>query len=347
MRAVCFQSIEQVSVDQVDDPHIEQRTDAIVQVEVAGLCGSDLHPFHGREVGLDPGTVMGHEFVGRVVEIGSDVKTVTNGRRVLAPFSTSCGSCFFCKNGLSSRCERGQLFGWKSDGKGLHGCQAELVRVPLADRTLVALDDCLTPEFALLLGDNLTTGYYCAQMADVQPGRCYVVLGCGTVGLLCISAALKLDADWLLAYDPNPRRAALAESFGARSFSDPDELADALHSATAGRGADAVMELVGLPEAQAMAYRLLRPGGILSAIGCHCAPHFAFSPTDAYDKNLTYRTGRCPVRSMVDKVQTVFQSDQDGLAQLISHRFPLAAGVEAYDTFANRKDGCQKAVLEM
>ena len=347
MRAVCFQGIEQVATQQVDDPRIEQPTDAIVRVEMAGLCGSDLHPFHGREVGLDPGTVMGHEFVGRVIEVGSDVRSVAMGQRVFAPFSTSCGSCFFCSSGLSSRCQFGQLFGWRSAGKGLQGCQGELVRVPLADGTLISLEDGVSAEFALLLGDNLTTGYFCAKLAEVEGSGTYVVLGCGTVGLLCIAAASKLGANSVLAYDPHPSRAEMASSFGARTFSNAEELSDAVHETSAGRGADAVMELVGLPVAQKLAYQLIRSGGIMSVIGCHCTPHFSFSPTDAYDKNLNYRTGRCPVRSLVSEVQSLFLPDQDRLARLITHHFPVERCSEAYDIFSNRSDDCQKAAFAL
>lgn len=347
MQAVCFQGVEQVATREVADPVIEQSTDVLVEVRLAGLCGSDLHPFHGREVGLDPGTIMGHEFVGRVVEAGNDVRAFSVGQEVFAPFSTSCGSCFYCRRGLSSRCERGQLFGWRSGGDGLHGCQAELVRVPLADGTLIPLPDNVSPEIALLLGDNFTTGLYCAKMAEIDPQGYYVVVGCGTVGLLSIVAALKLGASRIFAFDLNPQRATLAESLGTQAYSDSDNLREAVLSVTDGRGADAVMELVGLPEAQLLAYELVRSGGILSSIGCHCGPHFAFSPTDAYDKNLTYRTGRCPVRSMIDEAMSLAVGEEERLARLITHRFQIDQGTKAYDVFANRRDGCQKAVIEV
>ncbi|MDC0937297.1 zinc-binding dehydrogenase, partial [Pirellulales bacterium] len=240
-----------------------------------------------------------------------------------------------------------QLFGWRSGGNGLHGCQADAVRVPLADGTLVPLETDVSAEMGLLLGDNLTTGFYCAKLAEVAAGKCSVVVGCGTVGLLCIAAAIKLGADQVLAYDPNRTRAALAASFGARAFSDDDELGEAVLSSTAGRGADSVMELVGLAEAQALAHGLLRPGGILSTIGCHCEPHFAFSPPDAYDKNLTYRTGRCPVRSLLSETKQLFVDDDAILTDLVTHRFSLDQSAVAYGAFAGGVDGCQKAVFEI
>jgi len=126
-----------LAYESVPDPEIVETSDVIVRTRAAGLCGSDLHPYFGRERGIEPGTVMGHEVVGEVVEVGADVRSLSVGDRVVAPFTTSCGVCFYCRTGLTARCEQGQLFGWIQDGAGLHGCQAEAVRVPLADGTLV------------------------------------------------------------------------------------------------------------------------------------------------------------------------------------------------------------------
>ncbi len=192
MKGACFWDVEQVRWIDVEEPRIASPSDAIVQVDVAGMCGSDLHPFFGREKGLDRGTVMGHEFVGKVIETGSSVKCVTVGDRVYAPFSTNCGVCFYCRAGLTSRCEQGQLFGWRSRGFGLHGGQAERVRVPLADSTLMKVPEGLSDESALLLGDNFSTGFYCADMADLNKSFSTVVIGCGSVGLLAILSAKLL-----------------------------------------------------------------------------------------------------------------------------------------------------------
>ena len=152
VHGVCFKAPGIVAWEEVTDPAIEDRADAVVEVDLAGLCGSDLHPFFGREQGLDAGTVMGHEFVGRVLDVGADVRSVRPGDRVYAPFSTSCGQCPPCRSGLTSRCEQGQLFGWRSEGVGLHGGQADRVRVPLADGTLKPVPSGLSTEAALLLG---------------------------------------------------------------------------------------------------------------------------------------------------------------------------------------------------
>ena len=346
MEGICFEAIEQVSVRTLSDPIIETPTDAIVKVNVAGLCGSDLHPFFGREVGLDAGTVMGHEFVGEVTEVGSDVAGITIGDRVCAPFTTNCGQCFYCKRGLTSRCPSGKLFGWRTNGIGLHGGQSQFVRVPLADATLMRVPDAMESDVALLLGDNLSTGYFCADMAGVTPEGVFVVIGCGTVGLLAAASALSMSAENVIAIDPVEPRTEMARKIGATAFSDPSEALDHVLSISNGRGADAVMELVGLPDAQKLAIDLVRPGGTLSVIGCHCSPNFAFSPADAYDKNLVYRTGRCPARHYMPILAKQLARSPIDLSWCITHRFDIQEASRAYDTFANRKENCIKAVID-
>lgn len=345
MQGVCFQSVEQIAPQSLPDAVIEAPHDAIVQVAMAGLCGSDMHPFFGRETGLDVGTVMGHEFVGRVVEVGSQVHNVAIGDRVCAPFTTNCGQCEFCRRGLTARCVGGQLFGWRQHGNGLHGGQAELVRVPLADGTLVPVPDGIADETALLVGDNFSTGMYCADLADVQPGRVYAVVGCGTVGLLAITAAILRGATQVFAYDPVPSRRQRATAMGAIACESPAAFADAVREASDGRGADSVMELVGKPDAQRLAYEIISPGGILATIGCHCTPHFSFSPAELYDKNLTYRSGRCPARAYMPTLMQRLQTEPIDLSWCVTHRFALSDAVAAYDTFAYQKDHCVKAVL--
>ena len=347
MRGVCFEGIEKVAVRQLPDPALMAATDAIVQVEMAGLCGSDLHPFFGREVGLDTGTVMGHEFVGRVVEVGSEVTRFKEGDRVYAPFTTNCGRCYYCQRGLTCRCVHGQLFGWKQGGRGLHGGQAELVLVPWADGTLKTVPQGMSGEAALLLGDNFSTGYFAAESAGVQPGGVWVVIGCGTVGLLSIVAARMLGADTTFALDPVSHRRDMAGQLGAIPLPADQQGVASILAATEGRGADGVMELVGLPDAQRLSYEVVRPGGHIAAIGCHCTEHFAFSPVQAYDKNLTYRTGRCPARHYMDLLTDRVVNEQVDLNRFITHRFALADCKRAYQVFSQRQENCLKAVFEL
>lgn len=347
MKAITFQGPGELRVDTIPDPAIERPTDVIVRVRLTAICGSDLHVYHGLEQGLDLGTVMGHEFVGEIVDTGSEVRRLKRGDAVLSPFSTSCGRCFFCREGLTSRCASGSLFGWVENGEGLQGAQAELVRIPLADATLLPVPTDVTTDEALLLGDVLSTGYYCAQQADVSPGGTYAVLGCGPVGLSAIIGARELGAEEIYAIDCIAERLSLAEAFGATPVDFlRDNPADRLLRATDGRGADAVLEVVGNAAAHRSAVDLVRPGGTISVVGVHNESQFAFSPTEAYDKNLTYRVGRCPARHVAEWLIPVVRSKKYDLSAIISHRLPLEQGAAAYPMFDEKRDGCTKVVLE-
>lgn len=346
MRALTFHAPGDVRVERVPDPRIESPGDVLVRVEVAGLCGSDLHPYRGTEVGLDRGTVMGHEVVGEVVEVGAGVSRFRRGDRVVAPFTTSCGDCFYCRSGLSSRCERGQLLGWVEGGLGLHGAQAELVRVPLADSTLVALGPEEPAETVLLAGDVVATGLFAALSAEVAPGKVVAVIGAGPVGLAGIAAARELGAGPVYALDGVAERRALAEAFGAQPV-DPlaPDAVENVRQATAGRGVDAVIEAVGSPAATRTAFDLLRPGGTIASVGVHTEPALAVAPGELYDKNATYRAGRCPARSLLDRALALVRSGRHPYGRIVSHRMALEEGPRAYEIFDRKLDGCIKAVL--
>jgi len=347
MHAITFSDIETLAYGRVADPEISDDGDVIVAVETAGICGSDLHPYLGRERGLDRGTIMGHEFVGRVVEVGRDVRAFERGDRVVAPFTTSCGACWSCAIGLTSRCIRGQLFGWVENGRGLHGAQAELVRVPLADTTLVVVPEALTDDaLALLAGDVLSTALFAGELAGVRAGDVVAIVGCGPVGLLAVRAALAREAREVFALDAVASRLALAERFGATPvrIGEMDAIGF-VRERTDGRGVDRVIEAVGSPQATRTAAELLRPGGVLAAVGVHTEPHLALSPGELYDLNLTYVAGRCPARRMLPAALDLAQRDATLLAELISHRLPLSEGVAAYRRVAAREEGWAKVVL--
>jgi threonine dehydrogenase-like Zn-dependent dehydrogenase len=346
MRAITFQGKEKLSFETVTDPSIIQPTDVIVKVALTAICGSDLHVYREHEKGLDYGTVMGHEFFGEVVEIGSAVTGLKKGDRVVSPFTTSCGVCYFCKIGLTCRCQQGQLYGWVEHGHGLHGAQAEYVRVPLADSTLVKSPDGLSEEQVLLTGDIFSTGYFCAENAGIRPGGRYVVLGCGPVGLMAILAAKIQGADEIWAVDSVPERLAIAQRYGAVAVDlSKTDAKQFILEQTNGIGADAVMEVVGNPSAQQLAFDVVRPGGIISSVGVHTASNFTFSPVDAYNKNITYKTGRCPARHYMSKLLPLLGDQQIDLLAIISHRLPLAQGVEGYRIFDQKLDKSLKIIL--
>jgi threonine dehydrogenase-like Zn-dependent dehydrogenase len=348
MKALTFHGSRTIRYETVDEPKVTEPTDAIVKVRLCAICGSDMHAYHGRESGMDTGTVMGHEFTGEVVELGSGVETLEVGKQVLSPFTTNCGDCFYCDRGLTARCVKGQLFGYVEDGSGLQGGQAEYVRVPLADSTLAAIPADVSPEEALLLGDVFSTGYFCAQQARVEPGSNCAIIGCGPVGLMAVVGARELGADRIFAFDSIPERLELAGSFGATpiDFKSVDPVA-VVHEATQGRGVDAALDAVGTSASTRAAYELVRPGATISVVGVHYDEHFPFSPPNAYayDKNLTFTVGRCPARRVMRELIPVVQARKYDLASIISHRLPLAQGSEAYRLFDEKRDRCTKVVL--
>ncbi len=346
MNAITFRGVETLAYESVPDPVLSEPTDALVRVRLAGICGSDLHPYFGRERGLDPGTVMGHELLGEIVDVGPEVRTFVRGDIVVAPFSTSCGACFACRSGLTARCERGQLFGWVEEGRGLHGAQAELVRVPLADTTLVGVPAGLDETAALLAGDILSTALFGADLANVGPGDLVAVVGCGPVGLSAIRAALARGAREVIAIDRVPSRLEMAARFAATPVHfGHDDAVHIVREHSQGHGADAAIEAVGSPEATRLAADLLRPGGALGAVGVHSEPHLALSPGEIYDRNLRYAAGRCSARHYMGAALELAAKEEALIGSLVSHRLPLSDGVEAYARFAARSEGWTKVVL--
>jgi threonine dehydrogenase-like Zn-dependent dehydrogenase len=248
---------------------------------------------------------------------------------------------------LSARCVEGQLFGWVQGGRGLHGAQAERVRVPLADGTLCRVPDDLDANAALLLCDVLPTGHFGALQAGVRSGGTYAVIGCGPVGLAAIAGSRELGAGCVYAIDAVDARLAFATRLGAIAVNARDERPrDAVAGATEGRGVDAVIEAVGSPDASRLAWDLVRPGGTIAAVGVHHEAAFPFSPAQAYDRNLTYRIGRCPARSLMEGLIPWAQREAATLAALVTHRIPLDGGVEAYEAFDAKRDGCIKVAFE-
>lgn len=346
MKALIFHDIEDIRCEHLPDPGILAQTDALVRVTCTAICGSDLHPYHGREVGLDRGTVMGHEFSGEVLEVGAAVTGFKRGDRVTSPFTTNCGHCFYCTRGLTCRCVHGQLFGWVAGGQGLHGAQAEYVRVPMADHTLFHLPAELDDEVGLMLGDILPTGYFAAVGAEIHGAGTYAVIGCGPVGLMALLSARHLGAGKVFALDRVPERLAMAERLGAIPVNiEREDPISVLRAATQGRGADASLELVGNDAAGRLAFDLVRPGGIVSVAGVHTSPNFSFSPGEAYDKNLTYKVGRCPARHYMNQLLPLAQASSAFLRETISHRLPLADGPRGYQLFARKLENCTKVVL--
>lgn len=346
MKALTFNGIEKIDYESVADPQILQQSDVVIKVKCCAICGSDLHVYHGREAGLDTHTCMGHEFAGEIVEVGKEVKSLRKGDLVISPFSVSCGECFYCKIGLTSRCVKSQLFGWVENGFGLHGGQAEFVRVPLAESSLMKLPEGVSVEEGVLAGDIISTGFYSAKQAQIKPQGVYVVIGCGPVGLMAILGARTYGAEKIFAVDRETVRLKMAEKFGA--FPINTAVADALNiiqDASEGRGADAVLEAIGSEFSLQLSYQLVRPGGIISSVGVCNDKFLPFSPVQAYNKNLTYITGRCPARAMMPEILKLIPQKKFSFVDIITHRMSLKDGAEGYQLFAAKQDNCLKVML--
>ena len=333
MRAVTFQAPGEVRVDEVPDPELSDAADALIRVEATGVCGSDLHIYHGR-VEIEPGFVIGHEFVGAVVAVGAAVTAVREGDRVLGTYATACGECFFCRRQDFHKCDRGQVFGHGAALGGLQGAQAELLLVPRANLTLRRVPDGLTDEVALFAGDVMGTGYHAVAEAGIGPGESLAVLGLGPVGLCAVQAAVAAGAGTVIAVDSVPERLAMAESFGARAIHLTEEdVRGAVKEATEGRGADATVDAVGHADALELACRLTRKAGTVSVTGVY-AERLELHMGIVWIKALTLKTGHANVIKHLDPVLADGTLDP---APLVTHRMSLDDAPEAYAIYDRRE----------
>jgi len=289
-----------VRVENVPDAQLIEPTDALVRVTRAGICGSDLWPYKSMEP-TDSGRRMGHEFVGIVEAVGSDVRTIKTGDLVVSPFLWSDGSCVFCREGLQSACLHGGRYGFDD----VDGGQGEAVRVPQADGTLVTLpvgeDDALMPSL-LTLSDVMGTGHHAAVAAGVAPGASVGVVGDGAVGLCGVIAAKRLGAEQIILLGNNAERVALGQEFGATDVvrERGAEAVERVRELTGGLGAHAVLECVGVEQAVVTALEIARPGGAIGRVG---VPEHDTTPTSiAFWKNAGMAGGPAPVRAYIDEL---------------------------------------------
>jgi threonine dehydrogenase-like Zn-dependent dehydrogenase len=263
MKAVCWQGIHEVGVEEVPDPHIINPRDAVIKVTSTAICGSDLHLYDGYIPGMYRGDILGHEFMGEVVELGSGVANLAIGDRVVVPFPISCGNCFFCVREMFSLCENSNpnahlaekfwghspagLFGYSHMLGGYAGGQAQYVRVPFADIGPIKVPEQLTDEQVLFLSDILPTGYMAAENCNIQPGDTVAVWGCGPVGQFSIKSAMLLGATRVIAIDRFPERLRMAAGIGAHTLNYEEvDVLDALKELTGGRGPDSCIDAVGM-----------------------------------------------------------------------------------------------------
>jgi 2-desacetyl-2-hydroxyethyl bacteriochlorophyllide A dehydrogenase len=336
MRAVTFQAPYEVRVDERPDPELTARDDAIVRIEASGICGSDLHIYHGR-VEIEPGFTIGHEFVGTVVAAGDGVTRVKTGDRVLGCFHTACGTCFYCLKGMYQKCDHARVFGHGELLGSLQGTQADQALVPQANMTLRKVPDGVPDDVALFAGDVMGTAYHAVADANVRPGDSVAVLGLGPVGLCAVQVAIAAGAGPVFAIDTVEERLNVSQRFGASPIHlTEEEPRKAIQAATGGRGADAAIDAVGHHDALDLAIRVTRKGGTVVAIGVYAEPcevHMGL----VWIKSLTLKAGQANVIGHVDSVLGMLAAGTLDPTPLVTHHMPLDEAPTGYEVYDRRE----------
>jgi len=336
MRAVTFQAPGEVRVEERPDPELLAPDDAIVRVDASGICGSDLHIYHGR-VQIEPGFIIGHEYVGEVVAAGDDVTGVSVGDRVLGTYGTACGRCFFCERGEFHKCDEARVFGHGETLGSLQGAQAELVLVPHANLALRRVPEGLSDEVALFAGDVMGTAYHAIESRPLAEGETAAILGLGPVGLCAVQAAKAAGASEVIAIDSVEDRLQMAESFGATPVHlTEDDPRGKVKELTEGRGVDLAVDAVGHPEALDLACRLARKAGTVSATGVY-AERIELHMGIVWIKALTLHSGHANVIGHLDRVVEQLSSGALDPAPLVTHHLKLDEAPEAYRAYDNRE----------
>ncbi|MDX3630810.1 zinc-dependent alcohol dehydrogenase family protein [Streptomyces europaeiscabiei] len=343
MKGYVFHGPGQSAWEEIPDPAVKEPTDAIVRVDAVTICGTDLHILRGDVPEVHPGTVLGHEAVGEIMEVGGDVRTVRPGDRVLVSCISACGRCRYCRESAYGQCRGGG--GWIL-GHLIDGTQAEYVRVPYTDLSVHVLPSAVESKDAVLLADIFPTSYEVGVLnGHVRPGDTVAVVGAGPIGLAAIATARLFAPERIVAVDLATSRLDAAKRLGADAVADaredPEQLITDL---TDGLGADVAIEAVGVPESFEMCTRMVRPGGHVANVGVHGKPA-TLHLEDLWIKNVTITTGLVDTHS----TPTLLRMAAAGrlpTAQLVTHTFPLDRMEEAYDVFARAADtGALKVVL--
>lgn len=389
MKALTWQGKRNVTVEEVADPVIQQPADAIVRITSSAICGSDLHLYELLGPFLDRGDILGHEPMGVVVEVGANVTKLKPGDRVVIPFNISCGVCFFCLRGLQSQCETTQvrkygsgaaLFGYTKLYGQVPGGQAEYLRVPLADYNHIPVGPDLPDERYLFLSDILPTAWQGVEYAQLPEGGTLAVMGLGPVGQF-VSRIARHRGHRVIAVEPVAERRAMAERHGIETLDLTDTAVEEIRDATEGRGADAVVDAVGLeahgnsgveflqkavgllpdPAARQMLDKAgidrlaavyasidaVRRGGTVSLSGVYAGDADILPMKTLFDKQISMRMGQCNVKNWIDDILPLVEDPSDplGVMDLTTHHAALEDAPDLYWTFQEKKDGCIKVVL--
>lgn len=344
MRAVVFHGADSKAWEEVPDPTIIDDGDAIVRVDTVTICGTDLHILKGDVPEVTDGRILGHEAVGTVVEVGSGVRTVQPGDRVLVSCISACGRCSYCRQGSYGQCLGGG--GWIL-GHLIDGTQAELVRVPFADTSTYLVPEGVSNEEVLMLADILPTGYEIGVLnGQVRPGETVVVVGSGPVGLAAILGARLFSPGRIIAVDLADQRLEAARRFGADTTfnSGSENVTEAVKELTNGLGADVAIEAVGIPDTFELCTRLIRPLGRVANVGVHGKP-VTLHLEELWGKGVTVTAGLVDTYSTPTLLELVAQRRIDA-APFVTHRFRMDEFMEAYDVFSRAGEtGALKVAL--
>jgi threonine dehydrogenase-like Zn-dependent dehydrogenase len=337
VKAVTFRGVGDVRVTEVPKPAPSEPGDVLVRVTLGAVCGSDLHIYHGHSP-VDEGATLGHEFVGVVEEVGSGVRSVRPGDRVVAAFYAACGRCRLCRRGLWSQCESRAIFGHGVYFGGLGGAQAEWCVVPNADVNLVSIPDGVEDEQAVFVGDILGTGCFAAERGMIRPGDTVVVVGAGPVGQMALMCAQLYGPARVYAVDLVDDRLRLAAELGAIPL-DPREANPEMEVQrhTGGDGADVVLECVGHVEAIETAIKVCRGGGTVSSVGVPSEVNGDFPYFDVWNRGLSFRSGLANVHAYMRPLLDLIEAGRLHPERVISHRLRLDDAEEAYRLFDRRE----------
>ncbi len=357
MRGIVFNAPGDVSVETVPDASILEPGDAIVRVTKAGICGSDMHIYnHGDAFGFSPGCRLGHEFVGVVEEVGSEVTRVRPGQKVASPFWISCGECHFCGKGLYTSCVKGGAYGfqpfWPGGGE-VQGGQSEYVRVPMAQGTLEPVPEALAGDEhdsnTMLLTDVYTTAHHAARGAEIDPGDVVLVVGDGAVGLLACHAARLREPKAIVLLGHHDDRLAVGSTLGAthvvntKNGADPAELIAEL---TEGHGPEAVIDAISSADSMKFSTGTVQPGGTVSWVGMEV---FLGTPEVAWDqcflRNLTIRGGVAPVRRYLPELWDQLADGRIDPSPVLTHDLGMDEAASGYGVMARREEGSVKVAV--
>ncbi|PSO59326.1 MAG: glutathione-dependent formaldehyde dehydrogenase [Cyanobacteria bacterium QH_2_48_84] len=384
MKAVCWQGSNEVRVENVPEPKIINSRDAILKITSTAICGSDLHIYSGKIPTMESGDILGHEFMGEVVEVGNQIQNLQVGDRVVVPFTIACGNCFFCKKDLWSLCDNSNpnasmpeklfghtpsgLFGYSHLLGGYAGGQAEYVRVPFADVGPLKVPEGMKDEQVLFLTDIFPTGYMAAENCNIQPGDTLAVWGCGPVGQFAIRSAYMLGAERVIALDRFPERIQMAEEQSKAETINYEKVnaREALQEMTGGRGPDACIDAVGM-EAHGTALQervkqtarigsdggaalrqaiiACRKGGTVSIPGIYGGLMDKMPMGAVVNKSLTMKSGQTHVHRYLRPLLERIQNGEIDPSFVITHRLNLEDAPHGYEIFNKKEDDCIKVVL--